>query len=137
MKSRFISVEIAIKTDGECDAFAEWFRSQDDHVEKVPWNTHQWYVYFAPLSSGCADMTIQKICERITDWPEAVRRQWDAAAVREFLVGYQIGTEPVALQDHFDSETLYMAARIGAGIRIALYPATMGSNSAPATESSH
>lgn len=124
--SRFISVEIAIKTDGDCDAFVDWFRAQDNYVETLPCDTHRWHVYFAPLSSGSADMTIRDICLGISDWPELVRRQWDEAAFREFFIGYEIGTEPVAYLDHFSSSTLELAARFGAGIGIALYPPAMG-----------
>ena len=127
--SRFISVEIAIKTDGECDVFVDWFRAQDNYVEKMPCDTHRWYVYFAPLPSVSADMTIRDICEGIPGWPEALRRQWEEAALREFIVGYEIGTEPIAHLDHFHSSTLELAARFGAGIGLALYPPTMGSSS--------
>jgi len=129
MPSRFISVEIAIKTDGDCDAFVDWFRAQDNYVEKISCDTHRWYVYFAPLPSGSADTTITGICEKIPDWPEAVRRQWDDATFREFFVGYEIGTEPIAYLDRFDRSTLELAARFGAGIGLALYPSTMGSSS--------
>lgn len=125
LKSRFISVEVAIKTDGDCDAFADWFRAQDNCVEKIPCDTHRWYVYFAPHPSGSADMTIRKICEGIPGWPEGVRRQWDAAAFREFFVGYEVGTDPVAHLDHFDPGTLKLAAQFGAGIGLALYPPSM------------
>ena len=123
--SRFLSVEIAIKTDVDCDAFVDWFRARDFHVEKLSWHTHRWYVYFAPLPSTTVDLTIRSICEGIPDWPEDVRRQWDEAALREFLVGYEIGTEPVAFLDQFATETLGMAARFGAGIALALYPSAM------------
>jgi hypothetical protein len=124
--SRFISVEIAIRTDGECDAFVEWFRGQDNYVEKLACETHRWHVYFAPLPSGCADRTIRDICEGMSDWPEVVRRQWDEAALREFVVGYEVGTEAVVHLDRFDPSTLELVARVGAGIGIALYPAAMG-----------
>ena len=133
--SRFISVEIAIKTDGDCGAFVDWFRAQDNYVEKIPCDTHRWYVYFATLSSGSADMTIRNFCERIPDWPEAVRKQWDEAACREFFVGYEIGTAPVAHLDHFDHSTLELAARFRAGVGLALYPPTMGSSSEAPGES--
>ena len=135
--SRFISVEVAIKTDGDCDAFVDWFRAQDNHVEKLSWDTHRWYVYFAPLPSGCADMTIRDICMGISEWPESVRRQWDEAALREFFVGYEIGTEPVAHLDRFDSSTLELAARVGAGIGLALYPAAMRGACAGTAEAEH
>lgn len=120
--SRFIGVEVTIKTDGDCDAFVEWFRAQDNHVAKLPWDTHRWYVYFAPLPSVSADMTIRRICEGFPAWPEAVRRQWEEAAVREFFVGYELGTDDRAHLDHFHSNTLELVARFGAGIGLAFYP---------------
>ena len=107
--SRFISVEIAIKTDGDCDAFVDWFRAQDNYVEKIPSDTHRWYVYFAPLSSDSANTTIRDICEGISGWPEVVRRQWDEAAFREFFVGYEIGTDPIGHLDHFDPSVVRQA----------------------------
>jgi hypothetical protein len=127
--SRFISVEIAIKTDGDCDAFVDWFRAKGNCVEKIPCESHRWYVYFAPLSSGSADTTIREICDGLPAWPEVVRRQWDEAAIREFFVGYEIGTDPSAHLDHFEHGTLELAARFGAGIGLALYPPTMGNAS--------
>ena len=125
--SRFISVEIVIKTDGDCDAFADWFSAQDNYVEKLPCDTHRWCVCFAPLSSGSVDMIIRDMCEGISDWPELIRRQWDEAALREFFIGYEIGTEPIAHLDHISSSTLELAARFGAEIGLALYPPAMGS----------
>jgi len=121
-KSRFISVEISIKTDHECAAFVEWFQSQGNYVDKLPCETHRWYAYFAPLPCSNADATIRHLCEGISDWPDNVRRQWNAAGIREFFVGYEIGSEPVAYLDHFSETTLKMAAEIGAGIGLALYP---------------
>ena len=124
--SRFISVEIVIKTDGDCEAFVDWFRAQDNYVEKIPCDTHRWYAYFAPLPSDSADATVRNICEGIPGWPEVVRKQWDEAAFRELFVGYEVGTDPIAHLDHFAPGTLELAARYGAGIGFAFYPSTMG-----------
>ena len=132
--SRFISIEIAMKTNGDCDAFVDWFRAQDNYVEKVACETHRWYVYFAPLPSSTADLTIRDICEGITSWPEDVRKQWDEAAIREFVVGYEIGTDPNAHLDHFVPSTLELAAQFGVGIGLAIHPPAMGSASEALSE---
>ena len=71
-------------------------------------------------------MVIRNICEGIPDWPDVVRRQWDEAAFREFVVGYEIGTDPSAHLDHFDPSTLKLAAQFEAGIGLAIYPPAMG-----------
>ena len=125
-KSRFISVEVGIRTDHECDAFVEWFQSQDNHVEKRSWTTHRWYVYFAPLPSRTAGETIARLCREIAEWPDEVRMQWKLAAEREFFVGHQIGMDPAPHMDGFDAETIRLAGAAGAGIRVAMYPPTAG-----------
>ena len=127
-QSRFISVEVVIKTDHDCDAFVQWFQSQDNHVEKMPCGTHRWHVYFAPLPSSSADSTIQILTTMILELPENIKIQWDQAGIREFIIGYHVGDEPISYQDHFIPETLAMAAQVGAGIGITLYPSSMGAD---------
>src|SRR6187402_3239380 len=105
-KSSFISVEITIKTNHDCDAFVEWFRSQDRHVEQLPCDTHQWLVYFAPIPCPNADATIQTLCRTIQELPREVRRQWDEAEFKEFYAGYEVGDEPFCYQEHLGAETI-------------------------------
>ena len=54
MKSRtkFISVEVVIKTDCPHEAFVEWFAAQDNYVDVHSCETHRSYIYFAPLPNG-------------------------------------------------------------------------------------
>lgn len=124
-QSKFISVEIAIKTDHDCDAFVEWFEARGNHVNKLLWETHRWYVYCDPIHAPSADMTIQKLCNLVLELPPNVKRQWDEAGVREFIAGYDVGDEPRAYEDGFSPETLSMAAQVGAAIRIFIYPPSM------------
>jgi hypothetical protein len=49
-KTEFISVEMAIKTDFDPDAFVRWFEDQDHCVAKLECDTHRWYIYPAPPS---------------------------------------------------------------------------------------
>jgi hypothetical protein len=124
-QSEFICVEIDIKTDHDCDAFVEWFQAQDNYVNKLACETHRWHVYFDPLHYSSADLTIQKLCELLLQLPPQVKKQWEEAGVREFCVGYEIGDEPRDFGDHFSPKTLSMAAQVGAGIGIVLYPPAM------------
>ena len=119
--ARFLSVEVAIRTDANCDAFIDWFSSQDNHVEKRPGGAHRWYVYFAPIPCDTADLTIRKLCAGIPDWPSEVRRQWNDAAIREFYVGYEVVPRGFHFQDRLEPATLTEAANVGAGIGIAIY----------------
>lgn len=124
-QSRFISVEVVIKTDHDCDAFIQWFQSEDNYVDKMPCETHRWHVCFAPIPCSSADSTIQALAKMIQGLPPNIKRQWDEAGVREFFAGYQVGDDLTAYVDHFGSDTLSLAAHLGAGIRIALYPPSM------------
>ena len=89
-KTEFISVEICIKTNHDCDEFIQWFE-KDNYVEKIAWDSHKWFVYFAPTANKNADITIQNLCKEIKKWPKKVKAQWDQAEIREFYAGYRLG----------------------------------------------
>ena len=122
-KSEFISVEIAIKTNHESDAFVKWFEDQDNYVAKVASDPHKWYIYFAPTPSDCADSTIQNLCELIRSLPKEVRDDWDSADHREFFAGYHVGEEPFCFTEYLTPDTLRAVTELNAGVGFALYPA--------------
>lgn len=122
-KSMFISVEVAIKTDHESDAFVKWFEAQDLYVDKHPSENHKWYIYVAPESCKNANDTILKLCAMIQSLPPEVKKDWDKAAYREFYAGYYVGDTPNCLSEHLDPATIKAAAEVNAGIGYALYPA--------------
>lgn len=121
-KSEFISVEIAITTDFDSDAYIKWFEAQDHFVAKVPAESHKWYIYFAPIPNHNANTTIFQLCEMIRNLPPEVREAWDRAARREFFAGYQVGDEPFCFAEHLEPDTLKAALDLKAGIGWALYP---------------
>jgi len=93
--TRFISVEITIRTDGECD---EWIEPSAD-----------------------ANKTIFDLCGAIEKLPRSVRRHWDNANKREFHIGYDVGDEPHWYDQHLELETLQRAVKLNASIRISMY----------------
>ncbi len=125
-KSEFISVEIALKTDYESEAFVKWFEDQDNYVAKLPSDSHKWYIYFAPIPNKDANTTILQLCEMIHSLPFEVRGDWDRAGHREFFAGYHVGGDPFCFAEHIDIATLKAAVDVNAGIGYALYPATDG-----------
>ena len=134
-KSRFISIEIVIKTDHDCDAFVEWFHARDNHVEKMPCETHRWYIYFAPIPSSSADSTVQMLCKMIAELPDNIMKQWNQAGYREFVAGYHVEMDAPVFMDHFSPKTLTLVAQVGATIGIALYPLPAGANCPQVTNS--
>ena len=122
-KSAFISVEIAIKTNFDSDAFVKWFEDQDTYVAMMECETHKWYIYFAPLGKKNANLTIKNLCEVIRNLPPDVRKAWDDAEHREFYAGYVVGDDPHCFPEHLELDTLEACISLGASIGFALYPA--------------
>ena len=124
-KSKFISVEISIKTDSDAEAFVKWFEAQDNYVAKLPCDSHKWYIYFAPIPWKDADTTIRNLCAVIRELPSEVRKDWDEAGHREFYAGYHVGDELSNFAEYFDPETLRAASDVNAGIGFTLYHAPL------------
>lgn len=119
--TQFISVEITIRTDAECDEWIEWFEQQDNCVNKIADKESKWHVYFDPIPSADANKTIFDLCAAIEKLPGSVRRHWDNANKREFHIGYDVGDEPHWYDQHLELETLQRAVKLNASIRIAMY----------------
>ena len=121
-KTRFVSVEVVIRTNNDCRDWIAWFERQDNYVKNMSSENHASLVYFAPLSSGDANLTIRRLCQEISELPDNVRRQWADADEKEFFIGYHIGETPLCFVEHIDTDTLELVHQNGASIRIALYP---------------
>ncbi|GEM_PF-6316098 len=124
-ETRFICVEVCIKTDSDSDDFVSYFEAEGHFVQKHPSEDHKWYIYFDPTPYKDANITIQKMCEMIEGLPSVVRNSWDNAAQREFYAGYEVGETPQCFQEHIDLKTLKACVKVGAGIGYALYPASI------------
>ncbi len=122
-KSRFISVEIFIRTNADAVEFVKWFEDQDNYVCKVPSDSEKWYIYCDPISGSNADEVISNLCQMVEDFPKGVRQDWDQAERREFYAGYNVGDKPFCFTEDLHIDTLKSAIRVNAGIGYALYPA--------------
>lgn len=121
-KTRFVSVEVVIRTNSDCQDWIAWFECQDNYVTNMRSESHASFVYFAPLPSSDGNLTIRRLCQQINELPENVRRQWTDAEEREFFIGYHVGETPHCFVEHLDVDTLELVHQNGASIRIALYP---------------
>lgn len=122
-KSAFISVEIAIKTNRESNAFVKWFEDKDNYVNKIEWKPEKWYIYCDPIGGRDANSVIRKLCRMIEKLPPDVRKDWDSAKHREFYAGYYGGDEPRAFEEHISLSTLQAALSVKASIGFVIYPA--------------
>lgn len=120
-QTRFVSVEVVIRTNADCQDWVAWFERLDNCVTMMSGENHESFVYFAPLPSSDANQTIRRLCQEINELPENVRRQWADAEQREFFIGYHAGEAPPCFTEHIDSDTLELVCQNGASIRIGLY----------------
>lgn len=72
-----------------------------------------------------ADSTIRGFCAIIRKLPEAQRKLWDNAIIREFNIGIRAGMKPNTFEIAVDEEAVRQAADINARIGITIYSPAM------------
>ena len=122
-KTKYICVEIVLKTNHDCDKFIKWYEKQDNYVHKLTCETHKWYVYFQPIGKKSPDKTIRRFCKEIKKLPKEIKEEWDLAEFREFNIGYHVGEEPFSYLDNISAKTIMKVKELKAGIGISLYAA--------------
>jgi hypothetical protein len=73
--------------------------------------------------AGDPDTLIGFFCNLVENLPQEGRRAWDEALLRIFNIGYDAGYEPRAYQSDLRPDTVAAISRIGASVRITIYPA--------------
>jgi len=68
------------------------------------------------------DKTISAMLDAIESLGKKDRAVWKVCSLREFNIGYECGDEPWAFNDVLTNETLLRMAKLGASLRITLYP---------------
>lgn len=68
------------------------------------------------------DVTIRVMLDAIEALDGEVKDLWTACTKREFNIGYDCGDEPWAFNNSLANRTLDRIARVGASLRITLYP---------------
>jgi len=123
--SRYITLDIVVKTNGDCDSIAKAFNESAGYfVQKHQWNDYKWYLNISGGGAGNASEAIEKHCRYIAAFEGPAKEAWDAAEVKEFFIGYEGGESPTCFDSHISAQGIAMAAQLGAGIGIAIYPAT-------------
>lgn len=75
----------------------------------------------APGDVQGADARIRQLCKELNDLPEAARREWDQAELREFYVGYDVDGFEFSYANRFSEDTISAAAALRAAIGIVMY----------------
>ena len=123
-KTRYVTVDLVVKGDLSTDRLRAHLESKDYFVQKHDWNDgNKWYLNIScPRDFGDAESCIQQYCDDLSALPYPARVEWGQARFREFFIGYHVGVDPHCFENHLSQETVARAARLGAGIGIALYP---------------
>jgi hypothetical protein len=72
---------------------------------------------------GDPDTLIGHFCNLVENLPGERRRSWDETFLKVFNIGFDGGHGPSAYQSDLRPDTLAAVARIGASLRITIYPA--------------
>ena len=96
----------------------------DATITKIQYDDHvrtKIVVCPSPSDARGADARIRQLCAELNDLPEAARREWDQADLREFLVGYDVSGIEFSYADRFSQEAVSEAAVLRAAIGVAIY----------------
>jgi hypothetical protein len=64
--TRYITVDIVVKTNGHCDSIAQAFKESAGYfVQKHEWTDHKWYLNISGGGAGDASAAIEKHCRYI------------------------------------------------------------------------
>jgi hypothetical protein len=87
----------------------------------------RWYATFEinhDLQVHNPESTIIAMLDAVDALNKSDRRLWAACLVREFNVGFDCGDKPWAFNEGMTNATLRRIAKVGASLRITLYPPT-------------
>lgn len=122
-ETRYITVDLVVKGNGETDLFVAALEAMDYVVQKLDWEDgNKWFLNIScPHDVDDPETCILRCCADLESMPEGARAEWDGANFREFFIGYETGEQPSCFENHLKAETVAVAAKLGAGIGIALY----------------
>ncbi len=71
---------------------------------------------------GGVDIHINEFCNLLENLTKESRRIWGSCQRKEFDIGFQCGNTPKSFNTQIDAETIKRCAKLGATIRITVYP---------------
>jgi hypothetical protein len=103
----------------------------EDVVNLHAGRVHDHYLAtFEAIVSGDADHRISYLCGLVDQLAPEARRNWDQASSKVFDIGYEAGISPKSYESNLRPETIAAVARVGAAIRVTVYPPSKASRGA-------
>ena len=122
-QTRFLNVDLEVSSASDLTWLVEELGEDVSNLFCGPAQGHFLATFEADPMSADPDGLIGYLCGLIEGLSDEQRRVWDQAFLKIFDIGYQVGNEPPAYQSDLRPETLAAIVRIGASVRITIYPA--------------
>jgi hypothetical protein len=118
----FLNVDLEIESASKLDSLVTAMGKRVLVLHSGPGSTKRHLLALEILrDQKGADATIHALCAVVEGMPPAPRRAWNAAARKEFDVGYQLRPSERLLRCTLRRDTLERMARLGATLAITCY----------------
>ena len=112
---------VAMDARGVTALLAEWQRADDRRV--LPQADGCWHLTFEHAQDfGEPAGAISALLDAIESLPGEAHDLWSRCTLREFNIGYDCGAEPWAFNNGLTDRILGRMVRVGASLRITIYP---------------
>jgi hypothetical protein len=122
-ETRFLNVDLEVSSESDLNWLVEEFGEDVSNLYCGPDQGHFLAMFEGDPLVGDPDGLIRYLCNLVENLSDEQRRVWNQAFLKIFDIGYQVGSEPPAYQSDIRPETLAAVVRIGASVRITIYPA--------------
>jgi hypothetical protein len=118
---RFLNVDLEVRSSTDLQPLIDGLGEDvmNLHAGKV----HDHYLAtFEATVAGDANQLVGYLCGLVDALGPDARRSWDEASSKVFDMGYEAGVGPKSYESNLRPETVAAIARVGAAIRVTVYP---------------
>jgi hypothetical protein len=123
-ETHFLNVDLEVSSASDLSWLVEELGEDVTNLYCGPAQGHFLATFEAKPLFGDPDTLIGYLCGLVEALPDQRRRVWNQAFLKIFDIGYEAGNEPPAYQSDLRPETLAAVTRIGASLRVTIYPAS-------------
>jgi hypothetical protein len=131
---RFLNVDLEVRGREDLQWLVEELGEAVIHLHCGEVKDHFLAVLEARPPHGDANSLINYFCNFIDNLPAERRATWDGLFSKVFDIGYEAGIGSKSYESDLRPETIAAVARIGASLRITIYPATAAPDDSHANE---
>ena len=116
----FLNVDLVLAADRPLDLIADFLEKDVSTLFCGPYPSGFRATFEVNFEPESADAAMGAFCELIESFDEPTQKLWDACTGRELDIGFEAGA--ASLETLIRPQTIARLARLGAGIRITIYP---------------